>query len=381
MAKKYDYIIIGGGLVGSLVSLVLSEHSKSVCLIEKYKYNNLTTDSYSPLSLTFNSVEFLKEKNLWDEKYFKSRNIDKLKIKLFNSFNTIDLDCKELNIKYLGSVVEKASFLSYLRDLCNQNENISIFDEVDAKLNDVDRPTKIIFSKSSKTLEFNKLIVTDGSDSKFAKHLKIDSTHIDYDQTSYIFNAQYDSSTETAYQIFSTKGVFAILPGSGKNRSIVATLHNKYIDDFEFESNDMNISLLERELQPHLKNLTNLKLVYNHPLNTTRLNSWTMNNIIFLGNSSQLLHPFGAQGFNFALNCIKTIDSHISELFINGEVNQDVKNLIQKKREILFKSIDLTSLALMKNDIMSNISSLVFSKSLNSSQTLKRKFLRRILSI
>ena len=86
MAKKYDYIIIGGGLVGSLVSLVLSKHSKSVCLIEKYKYNNLTTDSYSPLSLTFNSVEFLKEKSLWDEKYFKSRNIHKLKIKLFNSF-------------------------------------------------------------------------------------------------------------------------------------------------------------------------------------------------------------------------------------------------------------------------------------------------------
>ena len=169
--------------------------------------------------------------------------------------------------------------------------------------------------------------------------------------------------------------------GSGKNRSVVATLHNKYIDDFEFESNDMNISLLERELQPHLKNLKNLKLVYNHPLNTTRLNSWTMNNIIFLGNSSQLLHPFGAQGFNFALNCIKTIDSHISKLFINGEVNHDVKNLIQKKREILFKSIDLTSLALMKNDIVSNVSSLVFSKSLNSSQTLKRKFLRRILNV
>ena len=116
-------------------------------------------------------------------------------------------------------------------------------------------------------------------------------------------------------------------------------------------------------------------------MNTTRLNSWTKNNIMFLGNSSQLLHPFGAQGFNFALNCIKIIDSHFSKLFINGEVDYNVKNLIQTKREILFKSIDLTSLALMKNDILSNISSLVFSKSLNNSQTLKRKFLRKILNI
>ena len=381
MAKKYDYIVIGGGLVGSLVSLVLSKNSASVCLIEKQKYNNLTTDSYSPLSLTYNSVEFLKEKNLWNAKSFKCRNINKLRIKLYNSFNTINLDCKDLNKKYLGSVVEKASFLSYLRDLCNQNEKITIIDEVNAKLNDIDNPTKIIFSDSSKLIEFNKLIVTDGANSKFAKHVKINSTHIDYDQTSYIFNAQYDSSSETAHQIFSRKGVFAILPGNDKNRSIVATLHNKYIDDFEFESNNMNTSLLEKELQPHLKNITNLKLIYNHPLNTTRLNSWTKNNIMFLGNSSQLLHPFGAQGFNFALNCIKTIDSNFSKLFINGEVNYNVKNLIQTKRERLFKSIDLTSLALMKNNILSNISSLIFTKSLNASQTLKRKFLSKILNI
>ena len=106
-----------------------------------------------------------------------------------------------------------------------------------------------------------------------------------------------------------------------------------------------------------------------------------MKNIIFLGNSSQLLHPFGAQGFNFALNCIKIIDSNASELLINGELNHNVKKLIQTKRETLFKSIDFTSLALMKNDIISSISSLVFAKSLNSSRTLKRQFLKKILNL
>ncbi len=381
MAKKFDNIVIGGGLVGSLASLVLSANSESVCLIEKNKYNNLTTDSYSPLSLTLNTVQFLKEKNLWDQKYFKCRSISKLKIKLFNSFNTVNLHCEDLNLTSLGSVIEKASFLSFLRELCNKNKNITVIDEADVELNDPDNPKCIIFSDSSEQFIYDKLIITDGANSKFAKDLRIKTTKIDYNQTSYIFNAQYDASTESAYQIFTKKGVFAILPGSDTNRSIVATIHNNYADNFKFESSEMNIPLLEKELQPHLKNIKKLKLIYSHPLNTTRLDKWTIKNIIFLGNSSQLLHPFGAQGFNFAVNCIKTIDSYSSQLLTDGEINYDVKSSIQTKREMLFKSIDFTSFALMQNNLISNISSLVFAKSLNTSETLKRQFLKKIINL
>tara|TARA_Y100000768_G_scaffold387711_1_gene379962 strand:+ start:2895 stop:4040 length:1146 start_codon:yes stop_codon:yes gene_type:complete len=381
MAKKFDSIVIGGGLVGSLASLVLSSHSESVCLIEKNKFNNLTTDSYSPLSLTLNSVQFLKGHNLWDEKYFKCRSINNLKIKLFNNLNTVSLSSKDINLISLGSVIEKASFLSYLRDLCNKNSNITVIDEVDVEFDNPLDPTKILNPISSVQYDYDKLIITDGANSKFARELKIGSTHIDYKQTSYIFNAKYESSTDTAYQIFSKRGVFAILPGSEKHRSIVATIHNKYIDDFKFESNEMNIDLLEKELQPNLKSIDNLKLIYSHPLNTTRLDTWTIKNIMFLGNSSQLLHPFGAQGFNFALNCIKTINSHAPKLLLNGELCPNLKHLIQKQRETLFKSIDLTSLALMKNDIVSNLTSSLFAKSLNISQTIKRKFLKKILNL
>ena len=38
MAKKFEYLVIGGGLVGCLVSLILSKKKHNVCLFEK---NNL----------------------------------------------------------------------------------------------------------------------------------------------------------------------------------------------------------------------------------------------------------------------------------------------------------------------------------------------------
>tara|TARA_Y100000389_G_C17466920_1_gene526512 strand:+ start:2893 stop:4038 length:1146 start_codon:yes stop_codon:yes gene_type:complete len=381
MTKKYDFIIVGGGLVGTLASLVLSDKDYSVCLIEKNQFHKIITDTYSPLSLSLNSVNFLKEKKLWDESAFKSNNIDKLTIKLFNSFNTVFFTSKDLNLNSLGSVIDKAALLSYLREKATNTKNIRVIDNINVELNNANSPFKINISNTSTLIESDHLIVTDGANSKFAKKLGIISKKINYDQTSYIFNAKYDSVQSAAYQIFTRKGVFAILPGNKESQCLVATIHNKYIDEFNFENEGPSSTLLEKELRPYIKNLENFKLVYKHPLNTSRLDTWTQEQIIFLGNSSQLLHPFGAQGFNFAIDCIKTIDLNSSNIFIDQELNKTIKNKINKKRERLLKGIDLTSSVLMQNNAVANITASFFAKALNISSILRLRFLKRILNI
>jgi 2-polyprenyl-6-methoxyphenol hydroxylase-like FAD-dependent oxidoreductase len=111
------------------------------------------------------------------------------------------------------------------------------------------------------------------------------------------------------------------------------------------------------------------------------LNKWFSKNILLLGNSSQLLHPFGAQGFNFALDCIKKLDSEWEKFPAENEFSEQVINSISNQRDALFKSIDLTSLLLMKNNILAMISSSLISNTINSSSTLKNQFIKKILNI
>ena len=380
MAKKYDFVVIGGGLVGCMASLSISSKNKSVCLIEKNKINKIITDDYSPLSLSINSVNFLKEKNIWDENLIKSNLIESLYIKLFNSFNTIKISTSDINFESIGQVVDKASFLSYLRNLSKKNKNIDVIDNTELDMKQLESLSKIYLPNESEAIDFGQLIVTDGAHSKFAEKLNIPYKNINYDQTSYIFNGEYDSMEKSAAQIFTDKGVFAVLPGNGNKKSIVATIHNQFIDDFKFESNTVNENLLERQLLPYVKNLKNLKLVYKHPLNTARLDNWFFKETLFLGNSSQLLHPFGAQGFNFALDCIKKLDTQWRYLSINDKSTEHVINNITKKRHELFNGIDLTSSLLMKNNIVAAISSSFIAKTLNLSTTIKNFFIKRILN-
>jgi len=381
MPKKNDFIIVGGGLVGCLASLVLSKKKYTICLVEKKTFKNIISDNFTPLSLTINTIQFLKKYNLWDSSYIKASEIKELTVKLFNSFNIVRFCSDDLYGEELGSVVDKSSFLSYLRDHCKKSKNINIVDEADAYIESVSSPIKLSITQSKSTITGDYLIVTDGVNSQFSKNLDMESLSFDYGQTSYMFNTNYQHLSEGAFQIFSKKGIFAILPFNDNYASIVASIYNEFIDDFAFESENANFDLLEKELAPYLRGIDKPKLIYMYPLNTSRLIRWSKQNVIFLGNSSQLIHPLGAQGFNFAADCIRVMCDKSEDLLLASEFNPEILNIISKKRNALLKRVDFASSALMRNSISANVYSSVFSRTINLSSTLRRSFLKKIVGM
>ena len=106
MPKKNDFIIVGGGLVGCLTSLILSKKNYTICLIEKKTFKHIISDNFTPLSLTINTIHFLKKHDLWNSSYIKASEIKELTVKLFNSFNVISLCSRELRREELGSIVD-----------------------------------------------------------------------------------------------------------------------------------------------------------------------------------------------------------------------------------------------------------------------------------
>ena len=130
-----------------------------------------------------------------------------------------------------------------------------------------------------------------------------------------------------------------------------------------------------------MKGIANPMLIYKDTLNTTRLTARSKQNVMFLGNSSQLIHPFGAQGFNFATECIQVISDNSDDLLLDSEFNPDILNIINKKRNALLKRIDLTSSALMRNSILANVYSSAFSSTINLSSTLRKSFLKKIVGL
>ena len=132
-------------------------------------------------------------------------------------------------------------------------------------------------------------------------------------------------------------------------------------------------------------------MVSKYNMITSRTEEILKNNILLLGNSSQLLHPVGAQGFNLALRNIETIvDSLISnsnrtDLLANlcsvFSVNSNVITQIKTDRKKVFSYIDSATRILGGDKVTNRFISLLAFNYTKTSSTAKKYFLKKLLGI
>ena len=96
-----------------------------------------------------------------------------------------------------------------------------------------------------------------------------------------------------------------------------------------------------------------------------------------MGNSSQLLHPVGAQGFNLALRNVNDMINHLDE----GSDFTSLSSLIYSDRERIFSNIDFATKILANTKLPSRILSLAACNLIKSSSFIKSQFLENILGI
>ena len=381
--QKFDFSISGAGLVGCLVAIQLSKVGLKCCLIEKNKIKNIPSfNNYSPLSLNYRSCLILKKFGMWDKILPHLYPINNLKIKSYHSLNRLEFNAEDINLNELGYVIDKRillqEFLNHIKSLPNikifDQESINSFQEYDQK-KDYRLDAKL---SSGLLIKSKYLIVSDGIESKIKDKLNIKSLEINYSQVSFIFNSNALFDKNNAIQIFNKYGIFAAIPYSDKEINLILTINKKDTSLFFNSKNKINDNMLKNIFNDYVKDITDLNLVSQYNLITSRSKEVSTGNIILLGNSSQLLHPVGAQGFNLA---IRNIDS-LMNFIDNGKL--DIIGLtteINSLRESIFNNIDLATNILGGEKLPSKVLSFFMINSLKSSQAMKNTFLKNILGI
>ena len=379
MNKKYDFMISGAGLVGALTAIQLSKNGYSCCLIEKKKLSRPKIyNDYAPLSLNYRSFLILKEFGLWQliKKY--AYPVKRLQIKSFNSLNRLSFESKDIGLDVLGYVVDRRLLLATFIEVIRKESNVNIIEN--DHIRDLETKIDSIYTKShlisKEVIESKSIIVSDGADSKIKNILNIESKVIDYSQTSYIYNARGSFINNSALQIFNKYGIFAAIPYQEGSLNLVLSINNEYEDKF-FSDGEVNIDILNEIFKGYIQKIHDLSFVSKYPLITTRANQIVKNNIILIGNSSQLLHPVGAQGFNLAL---RNIDSFIKKTNKKFDFD-DLSHHINIDRESVFSSIDFATNIFANNRLPSKALTFAACNLLKSSPLLKLKFLEKILGI
>jgi len=312
--KKFDVIIVGGGMIGlSLVVELSKKMNLSVAIIDPNDCNPTISNSFHTRvsAITPSTQDFLSSINVWD-KIQRKKGFSATKVWDQNSHGHLNFYAKDEGIEYLGYIVENDLIQSALFNAIDQSK-VSM---INAKLVGFTK-TDIGYTVNLENGESHscKLLVgADGSQSKVRDLAEIQVTEHDYQQKAIIANIVSEKPLmNTTWQRFLSDSILAILPLSDHQASIVWSCKEALANELEAKDKTIFNKMLSEasEYQFGVLELESSKKSF--PLVSRTAKEYVRANLALIGDAAHNIHPLAGQGANLGFSDVIELSKQLVE--------------------------------------------------------------------
>jgi 2-octaprenyl-6-methoxyphenol hydroxylase len=329
MNSLYDVVIIGGGLVGASLAAALRHSPLKVALLEAGHWSPpdaILPSSYDErvLALNYASQRILHSLGVWEKVNQLATPIKHIQVSDQGHFGKARLHCEEIQLPALGYVLAARQLGQALQQTLQQGKV-----EIQSKITVTDFKQHPDFIElqclqqgTPRLVNSRVVIIADGSDSQLREKLGLLTTLQDYGQTAIIANVSLEKSHQnTAFERFTAKGPFALLPLANKDCSLVWTVPPDSVQAKLELSEREFLAALQREFGWKLGAFTHVGARHAYPLRLVRtLQSISVRSVV-IGNAAHTLHPIAGQGFNLGLRDVASL----SEILLTAhQAGQDL---------------------------------------------------------
>lgn len=348
-SKKKQIVIVGAGLIGSVMAIALASKGFDVTVVDGAKHSDrVERNKGRTYALSRTSKNLLFNLGMWDP---KKLNVSPIKnIVLSTKKGSDDLIHHLAEFKEESSSIEPSSYMIedfYLRNMLaseiNKNKKIQLLDSSEVIQDETNSfETKIMLSDKS-SIRTEILIISDGRESGFAKRLNKRFFSKSYNQVAIVGNLSHDNAHNfTAHQIFLSGGPLAILPLQGKRSTFVWSLPVEIGKKLSGSKREKFINYLMDNVGGILLNPSLVGEKKFFPLYLRFLRESIDNRKIFIGDSSQAIHPLAGQGLNIGL---RDVASLVDTLIKGKKLGLDLGSIDLLKTYESWRSFDRISLA------------------------------------
>ena len=299
---KYDFLIVGAGLIGSIAALALAQKKFKVLVVDKK--NNLLKDNRT-LAVNANSVDLLKQLGIWNNLKSKPQPIDKIFIK-------DDISRKPLIFQNehesMGNVIFNKDMyglvrkkLLYLKILKTDNN---------FEINDLS-PNKAL-KINKKNYVFKKIVISIGKNiisNTYHKSIIFDQQHFSY--VGFFKHSKVHNNI--AYEFFTNHGPLAVLPSPAVNKKKSTFIYSS--------KNKINKIELKKLIKTKITS-SHGKLTFDHSIQKFPIIPHLVkknDKFIYIGDSLKSIHPVAGQGWNLGVKDIQTLCKIIDQYTIDAK--------------------------------------------------------------
>lgn len=358
----HDIAIVGGGLVGALLARLLAPLNLKIIILDKAQASDLYQSNLDNrgLALAYSTKKILAQIGIWDSLVTNANAIQEIHVSQTNSFGFSKLRASDYKLEALGYVISAANLG---RALIHGLEDLPITVARPIELQDaqfIDSNKAWELKLATETIHAKVVIAADGVNSLLRKVTGVGSVTKDFAQTAIVCNVTTDiAHTTTAFERFTEHGVLALLPFGKNTLKCIWTVSNQFaeellqLDDLKF------IEYVQNAIGYRAGTLTQVSKRMQFPIITNYIDVAVLENLFFLGNAANTLHPVAALGFNLAARDALAL-TEILAYAINSGLGIDSEYIRQtytdirshEKAQAIFLSNNLVELFATNNKLV-----------------------------
>ena len=323
---KYDFLIIGAGLIGAIAALALVKKKFKVLVIDKKV--ELPNDDRT-LAVNANSIDFLKQLGIWSKLKSQPQPIDKIIIE--DNINEKPI-IFENDDEPMGNVILNKEMSKVARQKLVNLKILKI--ETNLDMSNI-LPNKLIPIDNENYI-FKKIIISIGKN--VVSNLNHKTITFDQKHQSYVgFFKHSKDHNNIAYEFFTHKGPLAVLPAPSGNKKKSTFIYSSKEDIDKYQ--------IQKLINKKIIN-SHGKLIFDQSISKFPIIPHLIkynDNFIYIGDSLKSIHPVAGQGWNLGIKDIQTL----CKLLDQYSLDEKNINSFYYSRRIIESSIFLSFTSLL----------------------------------
>ena len=349
MAKGYDIVIIGGGMVGLAMAAAVADTGLTLAIVEKSSLEALTEGRFLATT-TVNASQFesrvsaispgnqafLQSLAIWS-RVPQNRRADYEWMRVWDGEGSgaIEFDAAELAQPFLGTIVENQVLRAAAYQCLLTYDNVEFITEDTISSVSSDKQSASVELSSGRILQAKLVIGADGALSSVRKKLGIASFDQPYQQTAFVANVETEIPHQnTAWQRFTHSGPVAFLPLPQPHLcSVVWTLDQAKAEAVKQQDNATFAKSLAQAFEYRLGEVKCVSPFAGFPLVKRHSETYLANRCVLIGDAAHTIHPLAGQGVNLGFQDVACLNKLIRRLSLQKRDFGLVANLRPYERE------------------------------------------------